>query len=139
MGKTEENLSKWQERVNKRHPLVCQICTRVISGLIVAALVAWWGVNNIPARPVERIIPSKTTDSSEINVRNEGFFPANIIYSVISPDAATIQANIQEGGPYASIENTQDNNVKLLHINNLPLNKSVKVRIIGSDVVELKK
>ncbi len=132
-----ESFSNWQSKVSNRHPLVCQVCTRIISGLIVATLVAWWGINNIPAKTVENVIPNKAMNSSEISIKNEGLMPANIAYSIVSPDTTSIKADVQEGTPYVSVENTKNDNVKLLHINNLPSNRSVKVGIVGSDIVEL--
>ena len=134
----KNNFSEWQQSLSKRHPLVCQVCTRVISGLVVATIIAWWGINNIPPKPVETIVPAKTQDSSEINISNEGILPANVNYSVVSPDTATINTEVQEGGQYVFIEDTKDKNIKLLRVNNLPLNKTIKINVIGSDSVELK-
>ena len=107
-----DGFSRWQNNMATRHPLVCQICTRMVAGLSVTVIIAVIGwIIALPNPQVDGERLSK--DESKIVVTNKGFLPANIEYSIVSDDSEVIQPRNQ---PHVSVEPTKEQNIKILRI-----------------------
>lgn len=128
----KKNFSEWQRNLNSKYPLLCQIITRVIAGLIVAGIVVTW----VPPQPKARA-KKVSKSSSEVTIWNEGIIPANTYYSVVSDDSVITSVNVKDGKENILIENTSDEKVKIFKIINLPKNKEIKVDVATDDTLTL--
>jgi len=114
-----------------------QIGTRVIAGLIVAALVAVWGLIYVSPHPNANIKKSSDSKSAEITITNTGLLPASKDYSIVSPANVTTTTTVRTGKEYVSEEKPPKENVKFFKVNNLPRDAIIKIIVEGSDQISI--
>jgi len=126
-----DKISKWQCNVNAKHPLLCQIGTKVIAAIIVGILGWLW----IKAKPIFKVqYPSNS--EAKLILSNEGLLPATDVYKVASGPVVVLQPpKIIAGQEYATIENVTNNTFKV-NVKDLPQNQKVIVAVVTADTVE---
>ncbi len=120
-------VSRLEQRINSRHPILCSILTGIVSALIVSLFNWMWIRAKIE---IQKSIKSNKT--VEYRISNVGILPATTTYSVISPDSVVVDDSQSKG--YI----IYDEKTKQLKIDGLPQNKEITFNVIGSDVVDLK-
>lgn len=84
-------------------------------------------------------VTSISSSSSEVTISNAGILPATTDFKITSPyNAITIQ-DVKEGKDYISVKPTTNEKVQYLSIKNLPMGKTVKLDIKGSNSVKIEK
>lgn len=123
-----DKVSKWQCNINTRHPLFCQIGTRVVAAIIIASLGWLW----VKAKPIFQLqYPSQS--EAKIVFSNEGLLPATDIYNIASGPTVTLQKpNIVSGEEYAVVDGWTQQGFSI-NVKNLPQNQKVIVDVATAD------
>lgn len=79
---------------------------------------------------VEKISPS----ISKINIENTGLLPATRNYTILTPPGTSFVSEILKGDEYITLQNTSEDNKKVMNINELPGGKWVILKVVSPDV-----
>jgi len=120
--------SEWQCKANSKHPLLCQIGTRVVAAIIMGFLGWMW----IKAKPIFEVqYPSES--EAKLIFSNEGFLSASDVYNVASGPVVVLQKpKILSGEEYSKIEKISPN-IFTVNIRDLPQNQKVEVGVATAD------
>lgn len=127
-----DKLSEWQCKVNSKHPLLCQIGTKVVAAVIIGILGWTW----IKAKPNSEVqYPSKS--EAKLIFSNEGLLSAYDVYNVASGPTVVFQKpKILSGEEYSKIEEVSPNSF-IVNVKDLPQNQKVEVEVVTADTVSL--
>lgn len=126
-----EKISKWQCDISLRHPLLCQIGTKVVAAIIIGFFGWLW----IKAKPISEVKYSSKSEAKLI-LSNEGLLPAYDVYNVASGPTVVLQTpKIISGEEYSKIEEVSPNRF-IVNIKDLPQNQKVIVTVATADTVE---
>ncbi len=135
---TQDKFSDWQQKINKKHPLVSQFIMNIIVGIILIFIGGCWAIANVPPQPKAKII-NTSPSSAEIKIENFGLIPANNVYEIASGPIVEVKPifKIETGEKYIKLEDTEKENVKRVIVKDLPKSEIVQINITGSSNITI--
>lgn len=125
-----DKVSEWERHRHQKHPLISQVVTRTVSGILVVFLL-WIFAKARPVFTEERT----TQTDGRITVTNKGLLPLNAKYSILSEDTSVV---LPQGQVHVTVYPGKEEKVKILEVNNLPAATSAIIGIKGTGSAQVK-